>query len=79
MKKVVERVTEAGGRVVCVFFLVNRNPDGVNEKLMQMPFQSLAVIKADAFEADGCPLCKKHLPINTEVGHGKEFLAKMGA
>ena len=73
--KVVERVREAGGQVMAVFVLVNRNPDEVNEKMMKAPFYSLAVFRADAFEEKDCPLCKKGVPINKEVGHGKEYLA----
>jgi len=73
--KVVERVREAGGQVMAVFVLVNRNPDEVNEKMMKAPFHSLAVFRADAFEEKDCPLCKKGVPINKEVGHGKEYLA----
>lgn len=76
VKKVVERVKEAGGKVVGVYVLVNRNPRGVNTVYMGAPVESLAVFEADAFDAKTCPLCKKNVPINTEVGHGKEFISK---
>ena len=76
VKKVVDRVKEAGGNVVCVYVLVNRNPDKVNSKLMKAPFLSLAVLKTDAYGEKDCPLCKRSVPINTEVGHGKEYLKK---
>lgn len=74
VKKVVERVKEAGGTVVCVYVLLNRNPQEVNEQYMTAPFSSLSVLKAEAWSAVDCPLCKRGIPINTEVGHGKEFL-----
>ncbi len=76
VRKVVESVKKAGGKVVCVYVLVNRNPKEVTSKFMKAPFKSLAVFKADAFEEKNCPFCKKNIPINTEVGHGKEYLAK---
>jgi len=76
VKKVVDRVKEAGGNVVCVYVLVNRNPDGVNSELMKAPFLSLSVLKVDAYDENDCPLCKKGIPINTEVSHGKEYLKK---
>jgi orotate phosphoribosyltransferase len=74
VKKVVNEVKKAKGKVVCVYVLVNRNPSGVNSKSMDAPFNSLAVLKADAWEPEKCPLCKKGVSVNIEVGHGKEFL-----
>lgn len=75
VKKVVETVKAAGGNVVCVYVMVNRNPENVNSRFMDAPFRQLAVFKAEAFDEADCPLCRKNVPINTEVGHGKEYLA----
>ena len=75
VKKVVDQVKKAGGRVRMVFVLVNRNPEGVQETFMGAPFKALAVVKADAYDERECPLCQKNIPINTEVGHGKEYVA----
>lgn len=75
VKKVVDRVREVGGTVTGVYVLVNRNPKNVHTQFFNSRFKSLAVYKADAFDEKVCPLCKKGIPINTEVGHGKEFLA----
>lgn len=74
VKKVVDVVKKAGGKVVAVGVMVNRNPQGVNSKMMGAPFFSLGVLKAEAYDEKGCPLCKKNIPINTTVGHGKQFL-----
>ncbi len=74
VKKVVNSVKKAGGKVVAVCVMVNRNPDEVNEKMMGVPFYSLGVIRVDAYEEKKCPLCKKGIPINTVVGHGKKYL-----
>lgn len=76
VKKVVDRVKDAAGNVVGVYVLVNRNPDEVHTNFMQAPFHSLAVFKADAYDEKDCPLCKKNIPINSEVGHGKEYLER---
>ncbi len=76
VKKVVDRVKEAKGKVVAVFVLLNRNPKEVNEKLMNAQFHSLSVFKADAWSGKDCPLCKQNIPINITVGHGKEFLTR---
>jgi orotate phosphoribosyltransferase len=76
VKKVVDQVRLAGGNVVCVYVLANRNPKEVNEKMMGTAFKALAVIPVEAYDEKDCPLCKEGIPINTEVGHGKEFLIK---
>ncbi|HSD98877.1 MAG TPA: phosphoribosyltransferase family protein [Patescibacteria group bacterium] len=74
VKKVVDEVKKAKGKVVGVFVLLNRNPKDVTRRFMQAPFFALSVFKADAYSQSVCPLCKKGIPINTTVGHGKEFL-----
>ena len=72
--KVVNSVRSAGGNVVAVSVMVNRNPDMVNATMMGAPFNALGVLKAEAFDASLCPLCKSGVPINTTVGHGKKYL-----
>lgn len=71
--KVVASVKKAGGKVVAVCVMVNRDPKHVTRKVVGAPFYSLGILKAEAFEASNCPLCKKGVPINTSVGHGKKF------
>jgi len=73
-KKVIDRVRSVGGNVIMTCVMVNRNPNDVNEQTMGAPFCSLSVLKADAYEEAVCPLCAKGIPVNTEVGHGKEYL-----
>ena len=74
VKKVVEAVKMNGGSVVALCVMVNRNPDGVTSELVGAPFSALGVLKAEAFDEADCPLCKKNVPINTSVGHGKKYL-----
>jgi orotate phosphoribosyltransferase len=76
--KVVNSVRAAGGNVVAVSVMVNRNPDQVNESMMGAPFNSLGVLRAEAFDEKVCLLCKKGVPINTTVGHGKKYLEEKG-
>ncbi len=75
-KKVVDTVKAAGGIVVALAVMVNRDPKNITSETMGAPFDSLGVLPAEAFEEAECPLCKKGIPVNTEVGHGKEFLKK---
>ncbi len=72
--KVVNAAKKAGANVVSVGVMVNRNPKEVNDDMFGAPFFSLGVLPAEAWDADVCELCKKGLPINTKVGHGKKFL-----
>ena len=75
-KKVVETVKTVGGIVVALCVMVNRDPKNITSETMGAPFEPLGVLPAEAFEEAECPLCKKGVPINTEVGHGKAFLEK---
>ena len=72
--KVVASVKHAGGNVVGVCVMVNRDPEMVNSEKLGFPFDSLAVLKAESWEEKDCPLCKQNVPINTTVGHGKKYL-----
>ncbi len=74
VKKVVDTVKAAGGRVVAVIVMVNRSPKTVNGDTVGAPFMSLGELPVETWPAERCPLCKKGVPINTKVGHGKKFL-----
>lgn len=76
VRKVVDAVKAAGGTVVAVCVMVNRDPKNVTATVVGAPFFALGVIKAQAFDAVKCPLCKKGIPVNTRVGHGKKFLSE---
>ncbi len=74
VKKTVEATKKAGGKVVAVGVMVNRNPKEVNSKLLGVLFYTLGVFPAEAFFEKDCPLCKKNIPINIKIGHGKKYL-----
>lgn len=74
VKKVVESVRNAGGTVAQVCVMVNRDPAIVNSGSIGAPFSSLAVLKVASYTEQECPLCKQNIPINTSIGHGKQFL-----
>lgn len=76
VKKVVDTVRAAGAEVVAVCVMVNRDPNHVNEASVGAPFVAADVLEAQAFDEAVCPFCKANRPINTKVGHGKEYLAK---
>lgn len=72
--KVIQSVKEHGGTVVAVGVMVNREPQHVNSNTLGAPFFSLGELFVISYEHDKCPLCKKKIKINTDVGHGKKFL-----
>jgi orotate phosphoribosyltransferase len=76
VRKVVETVRLAGGDVIGVCALVNRG--GVTaEQVGGVPrLEALLHLSMDSFEAGACPHCRSGVPINTKVGHGKQFLAE---
>ena len=73
VKKVVDSVKKAGGKVVAVCVMINRDPKLVNSKSVGAPFSSLGVFKIASYEAKDCPMCKASVLINTTLGHWKKF------
>lgn len=74
VKKVVEAVKALSGDVIGCAALVNRG--GVKDADIGTAITALVNISLDAWSEADCPLCKKGVPVNTEVGKGREFLAK---
>jgi len=73
-QKTVKAVKEVGAIAVAVAAIVNRNPEKVTAEYLGAPFYPLCVFKAENFEEKDCPMCKAGVPINTKVGHGKQYL-----
>jgi orotate phosphoribosyltransferase len=74
VRKVVDAVKNIGGKVVGIGVMINRDPKNVTSKAVGGPFTALGILKAEAFDEKKCPLCKKGIPINTNVGHGRKYL-----
>ncbi len=74
VKKVVDSVRTAGGNVIGACVMVNKDSNLVTSETIGAPFSSLAVLETASYEEKDCPLCKKGIPINTTVGHGKKYL-----
>lgn len=73
VKKVIRSVKKAGGKVMAVGVMINRDSKMVNSKSIGALFSSLAVFEAPSWEGKNCPLCKARIPISTGIGHGKKF------
>src|SRR3989344_5744878 len=74
VKKVINSIKNHGGKVIAVGVMLNRDPKNVNSKTIGAPFYSLGELITQNYQPNDCPLCKKKIPINTSVGHGKKFL-----
>lgn len=77
VRKVVESVRAAGGNVVEACVMVNRDTKLVTSESIGAPFSSLGVLEVPSYDASECPLCKKGVPVNTKIGHGKKFVEAM--
>jgi orotate phosphoribosyltransferase len=74
IRDAVRAVRDAGGHVVAAAALVNRGR--ITAAQIDVPaLAALLDVDLDAWDADACPLCRDRVPINTDVGKGREFLA----
>lgn len=76
--KVVNAVKQAGGKVVKVIVITNRDPKQVNSKSLGVPLASLCDLPLVSYDPKDCPMCKAGIPVNTKFGHGKKFLESRG-
>lgn len=73
LAKTIKSVKIAGGKVISVCTMINRDPDNINSAKFGLPFFALGVLKAEAFAPKSCPLCRKKIPINYSVGHALDL------
>ena len=75
VRKVVAAARAAGADVVGVAVLCNRG--GVTAASVDVPvLDALVKVELDSWDEVDCDLCKRAIPVNTDVGHGKDFLAR---
>ncbi|MBI2816869.1 MAG: orotate phosphoribosyltransferase [Acidobacteria bacterium] len=74
VRKLVDAIRRAAGNVAAVCVMVNRNPEEVNDAYFGAPFFALDTFKVEAYEEPDCPMCRSDVPVNTSVGHGREFV-----
>ena len=74
-RQVIELVRRQGGNVVGLSALCNRG-NIQSEDVGNVPIHTLISIPLETFPETECPFCRRQVPINTELGKGKAFLAK---
>ncbi len=78
VRRVIELVRKHGGNIVGVSALCNRG--GVQPKdVGDVPINTLLTLDLETYSEEACPFCQQGIPINTDVGKGRMFLAKQGA
>lgn len=75
-KKVVEATRAVGGNVIGLGVLCNRGGITPQDVADVPKLIALVNVKLDAYDEATCPLCEQNVPINTDVGKGREFLAR---
>jgi orotate phosphoribosyltransferase len=74
-RQVIDLVRGHGSNVVSLSVLCNRGnvqPADVGN----VPIRSLITLSLDTYAEEECPYCKRGVPINTELGKGRAFLAR---
>lgn len=77
VRGVIDYADHCGAEIVGVGALVNRG--GVTAAgIVVSELFALADIPLGVYRPDACPLCATGVPINTELGHGKAYVAAHG-
>ncbi|MBI2096321.1 MAG: phosphoribosyltransferase [Candidatus Taylorbacteria bacterium] len=75
-KKVVEATRAIGGNVVGLGVLCNRGGITPQDVADVPKLDALVSVTLDAWDEATCPLCEQNVPVNTDIGKGREFLAR---
>jgi orotate phosphoribosyltransferase len=76
LRKVIEAARGTGANVVAAVAICNRGE--VTKEVIGNPpeFTSLLTVHLEQWPEEECDLCQRGIPVNVDVGHGREFLAK---
>src|SRR5262245_58793192 len=78
LRRTIAAVGAAGGEVVVAAVLCNRG--GVHAADVGAPALSALIdLPLESWPEESCPLCRQGMPVDTEVGKGREFLARRAA
>ena len=77
-KKIIEATRANSGIVIGLGTIWNRGDIIVSDFENLPRLASVVNVKLDVYNVGACPLCIQNVSINTEFGHGAEFLARKG-
>lgn len=75
-KNVIKATRAIGGNVIGLGVLCNRGGIRPQDVADVPKLMALVNVKFDTYDEATCPLCERNVPINTDVGKGREFLAR---
>ncbi len=73
--EVIKAINKLGGKIIGLAVLADRREDKTKD-IEGIKVNALAKIDMEKYKSDSCILCETGVDINTQVGKGKEFLAK---
>lgn len=78
VRKVISAARAAGADVVGAIVIANRG--AVTKSMVGDPprLESLVHLDLEQWPAEECVLCQRDIPVNTDVGHGRDFLKRKG-
>ena len=76
VKKTIEAVKAAGGDIVQLTLIINRDPTKITSDTFGVPVNALSELPAESWAEEEVPEWLKKIPINTEFGHGAKYLKK---
>lgn len=79
VRRVGDAVRALEGDIIGVAAICNRGNVAVEDLGGVPKLSALMNVTLDSWPEEECPLCAKNIPINTEVGKGREFLARKAA
>lgn len=72
----IKAVQDAGGEVVQLGLIINRDPRNITEDIFPVPTTWLTEIQTETFPEDEVPDWLWDIPINTTYGHGAKYVAE---
>ena len=78
VKATIDAIVAAGGNLVQLTIILNREPANVNSATFGVPMNALAELPSESFAENEVPDWLKKIPINTTVGHGAKYLKEHG-
>jgi orotate phosphoribosyltransferase len=77
VRKVVDAIVKGYGNIVAVCSMtnINPNPQSITDEVIGAKYSALSELPVVVYAESECPMCKENVPINTEHGHGKKYLA----
>ena len=75
-RQVIEAIRKQEGNVIGLSALCNRGSVQSSD-VGDVPLRQLVTVALETFAEDECPFCQQGVPVNTELGKGRAFLARI--